>query len=153
MKLSPNFTLEELTVSDYAARNGLDNTPENEHLLNLRRLAAFLESLRSYLGKPISVNSAYRSPEVNAAIKGSKTSQHCHGTAADIRVSGMVPDQVVKRIIASTLPYDQVIREFSDPVRGGGWTHVSIPNTRDSKPRKMALIIDKKGTRPYKSGG
>jgi hypothetical protein len=65
----------------------------------------------------------------------------------------MVPDQVVKRIIASTLPYDQVIREFSDPVRGGGWTHVSIPNTRDAKPRKMALIIDKKGTRPYKSGG
>lgn len=153
MKLSPNFSLEELTVSDYAARNGLDNTPQNDHLMNLRRLAAFLEGLRSYLGKPITVNSAYRSPEVNAAIKGSKTSQHCHGTAADIRVAGMVPDQVVKRIMASTLPYDQVIREFSDPVRGGGWTHVSIPNTRDAKPRKMALIIDKQGTRPYKSGG
>jgi hypothetical protein len=116
-------------------------------------LAAFLESLRVLLGKPISINSAYRSPQVNAAIKGSKTSQHCHGTAADIRVSGMIPDQVVKRIIASTLPYDQVIREFSDPVRGGGWTHVSIPNATDGKPRKMALIIDKKGTRPYKSGG
>jgi zinc D-Ala-D-Ala carboxypeptidase len=152
MKLSPNFTLEEMTVSDYAARNGLDNTPQNDHLMNLRRLAAFLEALRAYLGKPITINSAYRSPEVNAAIKGSKTSQHCHGTAADIRVAGMVPDQVVKRILASTLPYDQVIREFSDPVRGGGWTHVSIPNVRDTKPRKMALIIDKKGTRPYKSG-
>ena len=153
MKLSPNFTLEELTVSDYAARHGLDNTPANEHLFNLRRLAAFLEALRALLGKPVSVNSAYRSPEVNAAIKGSKTSQHCHGTAADIKVAGMLPDQVVKRIIASTLPYDQVIREFSDPVRGGGWTHVSIPNIRDAKPRKMALIIDKQGTRPYKSGG
>lgn len=151
MKLSPNFTLEEMTVSDYAARNGLDNTPQNEHLMNLKRLAAFLEALRAYLGKPVTINSAYRSPEVNAAIKGSKTSQHCHGTAADIRVAGMVPDQVVKRILASSLPFDQVIREFSDPVRGGGWTHVSIPNTRDSKPRKMALIIDKKGTRPYKS--
>jgi hypothetical protein len=153
MKLSPNFTLEELTVSDYAARHGLDNTPENDHLLNLRRLAAFLEALRAVLGKPISINSAYRSPEVNAAIKGSKTSQHCHGTAADIRVAGMVPEQVVKRIIASALPYDQVIREFSDPVRGGGWTHVSIVNIKDAKPRKMALIIDKQGTRPYKSGG
>jgi hypothetical protein len=65
----------------------------------------------------------------------------------------MVPEQVVKRIIASALPYDQVIREFSDPVRGGGWTHVSIVNTKDAKPRKMALIIDKQGTRPYKSGG
>ena len=153
MKLSPNFSLEELTVSDYAARNGLDNTPQNDHLMNLHRLAVFLEALRAYLGKPITVNSAYRSPEVNAAIKGSKTSQHCHCTAADIRVAGMVPDQVVKRIIASTLPYDQVIREFSDPVRGGGWTHVSIPNTKDAKPRKMALVIDKQGTRPYKSGG
>ena len=153
MKLSPNFTLEELTVSDYAARHGLDNTPENDHLLNLRRLAAFLEALRAVLGKPVSINSAYRSPEVNAAIKGSKTSQHCHGTAADIRVAGMVPEQVVKRIIASALPYDQVIREFSDPVRGGGWTHVSIVNIKDAKPRKMALIIDKQGTRPYKSGG
>ena len=153
MKLSPNFTLEELTVSDYAARHGLNNTPANEHLFNLRRLAAFLESLRALLGKPVSVNSAYRSPEVNAAIKGSKTSQHCHGTAADIKVAGMIPEQVVKRIIESTLPYDQVIREFSDPVRGGGWTHVSIPNIRDAKPRKMALIIDKQGTRPYKSGG
>ena len=111
------------------------------------------ESLRALLGKPVSVNSAYRSPEVNAAIKGSKTSQHCHGTAADIKVAGMIPEQVVKRIIESTLPYDQVIREFSDPVRGGGWTHVSIPNIRDAKPRKMALIIDKQGTRPYKSGG
>lgn len=151
MKLSPNFSLEELTVSDYAARNGLDNTPQNDHLMNLKRLAAFLESLRAVLGKPISINSAYRSPEVNTAIKGSKTSQHCHGTAADIRVGGMVPDQVVKRILASSLPFDQVIREFSDPVKGGGWTHVSIPNTRDSKPRKMVLIIDKKGTRPYKS--
>lgn len=150
MKLSPNFTLEELTVSDYAARHGMDNTPSNEHLYNLKRLAAFLEGLRAMLGKPITVNSAYRSPEVNAAIKGSKTSQHCQGTAADIKVAGMVPDQVVKRIIASTLPYDQVIREFSDPVRGGGWTHVSIPNVKDAKPRKMALVIDKQGTRPYK---
>jgi zinc D-Ala-D-Ala carboxypeptidase len=150
MKLSPNFSLEELTVSDYAARNGLDNTPQNDHLLNLKRLAAFLESLRAILGKPISINSAYRSPEVNAAIRGSKTSQHCHGTAADIRVSGMTPDQVVRKIISSALPFDQVIREFSDPVKGGGWTHVSIPNTRGGKPRKMALIIDKKGTRPFK---
>ena len=153
MKLSPNFTLDELTVSEYAARNELDNTPSNDHLMNLRRLAAFLESLRALLGKPIRINSAYRSPEVNAGIRGSKTSQHCFGTAADIRVAGMTPDQVVKRIIASTLPYDQVIREFSDPVRGGGWTHVSIPNTVEGKPRKMALIIDKKGTRSYRSGG
>jgi hypothetical protein len=149
--VTPHFTLAELTRTDHRT---LDNTPDPAALANLHRLAAFLEQVRAALGnRVVVINSAYRSPEVNTAIKGSKTSQHCHGTAADIRVAGMVPEQVVKRIIASTLPYDQVIREFSDPVRGGGWTHVSIVNIKDAKPRKMALIIDKQGTRPYKSGG
>lgn len=144
MKLSPNFTLEELTHTDHRE---LDNTPQNDHLMNLKRLAAFLEGLRAVLSKPIHVNSAYRSEAVNRAVGGQKTSQHSRGCAADIRVSGMTPDQVVQAILKSTLPYDQVIREFDR------WTHVSIANTPDAKPRKMALIIDKRGTRPYKSGG
>mgnify|MGYP003353399416 CR=1 FL=1 len=143
MKLSPNFTLEELTHTDHRE---LDNTPTNEHLLNLKRLAAFLEGLRAVLGKPIHVNSAYRSEAVNRAVGGQKTSQHSRGCAADIRVKDMTPDQVVKAILKSSLPFDQVIREFDR------WTHVSISNTQDSKPRRMALIIDKKGTRPYRQG-
>jgi hypothetical protein len=154
MKLSPNFTLggadrQRLCRQERSGQYASERSSDEPEAGWLR----FLNLCERCLGKPISINSAYRSPGVNAAIGGSKTSQHCHGTAADIRVAGMIPDQVVKRIIASTLPYDQVIREFSDPVRGGGWTHVSIPNTQDAKPRKMALIIDKKGTRPYKSGG
>lgn len=142
MKLSEHFTLEELTVSETAARKGLDNIPDNDALFDLKRLAAFLESIRDTVDKPIKINSAYRAPEVNASVGGSKTSQHCKGQAADIRVTGMTPDQVVQAIIAAKLPFDQVIREFDS------WTHVSIA-PKDKLPRKMALIIDKKGTRPY----
>jgi hypothetical protein len=79
---------------------------------------------------------------VNASVGGSKTSQHCKGQAADIRVVGLTPDQVCQAIIAAKLPFDQVIREFDS------WTHVSIA-PEGKQPRKMALIIDKKGTRPY----
>lgn len=143
MKLSPHFTLDELTVSESAARFGLDNTPDNEALMNLRRLAAFLEQVRETLGKPIKINSAYRSPEVNEQVGGSKTSQHCYGCAADIRVNGMTPDEVVRAVIAAKLPFDQVIREFDR------WTHISIPRTANTKPRGNALIIDRKGTRPF----
>ena len=148
MQLSEHFTLEELTVSETAARKGLDNTPTGEALANLTRLAAFLEDVRELLGKPIHVNSAYRAPEVNASVGGSKTSFHCLGLAADLRVTGMTPDQVVKAIKASGLVYDQLIREFSDPVKGGGWTHVSIA-PENKAARKQALIIDKAGTRQF----
>jgi len=139
MNLTENFTLEELTVSDSAVRLGLDNTPDAEVTENLQKLAEFLEQVRTLLGKPIHVNSAYRSPEVNAHVGGKPTSQHCKGQAADIKVQGMTPDEVTKAIIDSDLPYDQVIREFNT------WTHVSFAET----PRKVALIIDKEGTRAY----
>jgi len=145
MNLSPSFTLEEMTASETAVRYGIDNTPDNEVLMNLRRLALFLEEVRTAVGIPLRINSAYRSPEANKKVGGKPTSQHCRGVAADIRVKGMTPDQVVKAIINAGLAYDQVIREFDS------WTHVSIPNTKDAKPRKMALIIDKTGTRPFPS--
>lgn len=143
MNLSPNFTLEEMTASETAARHGIDNTPDNDVLMNLRRLALFLEEVRKAVGMPLHINSAFRSVEANRIVGGKSTSQHCKGAAADIKVKGMTPDQVVRAIIKAKLPYDQVIREFDS------WTHVSIPNTKDEKPRKMALVIDKFGTRPF----
>ena len=143
MQLSEHFSLAELTVSEIAARKGLDNLPEGVALENLSRLAEKLEEVRKVIGKPIMINSAYRSPEVNSAVGGVKTSQHCFGCAADIRVPGMTPDEVVKAIIASKIQYDQLIREFDS------WTHISIPNTADATPRNQTLIIDKAGTRPY----
>lgn len=144
MNLTPHFTLEELTASETADRNGWDNTPSENELANLTRLADFLEQVKAVLnGKPIMVNSAFRSKQVNDAVGSKDTSQHRLGCAADIRVPGMTPDDVVKAIIKSGIPYDQVIREFDR------WTHVSIPNTVDTSPRRQALIIDKQGTRLY----
>jgi len=94
-------------------------------------------------GKPIMVNSAFRSEAVNNAVGSRNTSQHRIGCAADIRVPGMTPDEVVKAVIASGIGYDQIIREFDR------WTHISIPNKPKDKPRQQALIIDKMGTRQY----
>ena len=147
MNLTEHFTLEELTHTDHRT---LDNTPNETELANIQRLAEFLEELKTVLGgKPIMVNSAFRSKAVNDAVGSKDTSQHRIGCAADIRVPSMTPDEVVKAVIASDLGYDQLIREFSDPVKGGGWTHISVPSQPNGTPRKQALIIDRAGTRPY----
>lgn len=143
MKLSPNFTLKELTHSETAERLGLDNTPDEKVKANLVRLARMLEEVRRILGRPIMVNSAYRSLKVNTAIGSKSTSQHVLGCAADIRVPGLTPDDIVKAIIKTNIEYDQLIREFDS------WVHISIPNTFADKPRKQVLIIDRSGTRPY----
>lgn len=149
--LSVHFTLEELTASETAERFNIDNTPTPEHLDNLKRLAEFLEEVKKALGgKPVMINSAYRGTAVNDKVGGSKASQHMVGCAADLRIPGMNPDEVCRAIIASDLPFDQLIREFYDPAKvAGGWTHISVPNVKEMTPRKQALIIDKQGTRPF----
>jgi len=141
MSLSEHFSLAELTVTDHRL---LDNTPNAGEIENLRRLAAFLELVKDRLGgRPIMVNSAFRSKAVNDAVGSKDTSQHRLGCAADIRVPGMTPNDVVRAVMASGLAYDQVIREFDR------WTHLSIPNFSEMPPRKMALIIDKTGVRKF----
>ena len=140
-QLSPHFTLEELTHTDHRE---FDNTPNASELANLTRLAAFLETVKTALGgKPVMINSAFRSKQVNDAVGSKDSSQHRIGCAADIRVPGMTPDEVVRALIAADLPFDQIIREFDR------WTHISVPNGAGDKPRKQALIIDKAGTRPF----
>jgi len=141
MLLTPHFTLEELTHTDHRE---LDNTPNSSEINNLKRLAEMLEKVKTLLdGKPIMVNSAFRSKAVNDAVGSKDTSQHRVGCAADIRVPSLTPDQVVKAIIGSPIAYDQIIREFDS------WTHISVPNSPSGTPRKQALIIDKQGTRAY----
>jgi hypothetical protein len=141
MLLTPHFSLEELTHTDHRE---LDNTPNSSEINNLKRLAEMLEEVKDLLdGKPIMVNSAFRSKAVNDAVGSKDTSQHRVGCAADIRVPGLTPDQVVKAIIGSPIAYDQIIREFDS------WTHISVPNSPSGTPRKQALIIDKISTRPY----
>ena len=139
--LTKHFTLEELTVTDHRE---FTNEPSEYEKANLMRLAEFLEQVKTVLGgKPIMVNSAFRSEAVNNACGSKNTSQHRLGCAADLRVPGMTPDEVVKAIIGSDLQYDQVIREFDR------WTHISVANSPNDKPRLQKLIIDKAGTRQY----
>jgi len=141
MQLSDHFSFEELTHTDHRE---FENTPNASELANLVRLAAFLEKVKALLGdKPVMVNSAFRSKQVNDAVGSKDTSQHRVGCAADLRIPGMTPDEVVRAVISSDLPFDQVIREFDR------WTHISVPNTPDAKPRRQALIIDRAGTRPF----
>ena len=141
MNLTEHFTLAELTHTDHRE---LENTPNESEIKNLYRLAEFLETVKTVLGgKPIMVNSAFRSEAVNTAVGSKNTSQHRIGAACDFRVPGMAPDAVVRAIIAADLPYDQIIREFD------AWTHISVPNTAAAQPRQQALIIDRAGTRPF----
>jgi len=142
VQLTEHFTLAELTITDHRT---LDNTPDPAALANLQRLSEFLEKVKELLRfKPIMVTSAYRSKAVNDAVGSKNTSQHRLGCAADIRVPGMTPDAVVRAVLASRLPYDQIIREYD------AWTHISIPNAPALAPRRMALIIDKTGQFPFK---
>ena len=144
MNLTPHFTLEELTASETAERNGWDNSPNDAELSNLTRLADFLEQVKVVLdGKPIMISSGLRTKKVNDAVGSKDSSQHRTGCACDFRVPGMTPDEVVRKIVASGIMFDQVIREFDR------WTHISIPNSEDIGPRKQALIIDKAGTRAF----
>jgi hypothetical protein len=139
MNLTKNFTLEELTATNHRT---LDNTPNEVETANLQRLAEFLEQVKTTLGnKPIMVNSAFRSKAVNDSVGSKDTSQHRLGCAADVRVPGMSPDQVVRALIDAKLPYQQIIKEFDS------WTHLSIPNAPEIMPSRQALVIDKAGTR------
>jgi hypothetical protein len=135
--MTEHFTLAELTATSHRQ---FDNTPNEAETANLQRLAEFLEQVKTTLdGKPIMINSAFRSKQVNDSVGSKDTSQHRTGCAADFKVPGMTPDAVVRAIIAAGLPYDQIIREFD------AWTHISISDT----PRRQALIIDRAGTRPF----
>jgi hypothetical protein len=141
MQLSEHFSLEELTATSHRQ---FDNTPKANELANLMRLAAMLEQVKTVLGgKPVMINSGFRSKQVNDSVGSKDTSQHRLGCAADIRVPGMTPNEVVQAIMASDIGYDQLIREFDS------WTHISVPNTGSTAPRKQVLIIDKAGTRVY----
>lgn len=136
--LSRHFTLDELIVSQAAARRGIDNTPAPEIVRNLRRLAVLLERVRRLLGgTPILVSSGYRCPGLNAAVGGSKTSAHMAGLAADFTAPGYGNVyQVARKISASDIAYDQLIHEY------GAWIHIGLAPGR-TKPRRQDLSIFK----------
>jgi len=144
VKLTDNFSLEEMIASEIGARKGLDNTPNATEIANLVRTAGLLEQVRKAVGKPIIINSGFRSKAVNDAVGSKDTSQHRIGCAADIRVPGMTPREVVQACIDAKLPFDQIIEEFNS------WTHISVTDVPARPPRLQALTIDNAGTRTFK---
>lgn len=138
MMLSAHFALPEMIVSQIAARSGIDNTPNEAQTDNLRRLAETLEQVRAVLGKPITVNSAFRSIAVNSAVGGVPTSEHCDGRAADIICPAYgSPYQVAKAIYEANIDFNQLILEF------GAWVHISIP--RQGYAPKNEVLTYRKG--------
>jgi len=126
MNLTANFSLHEMTKSETALRKGLPNVPTEADIASLKLLAEkVLQPLRDHYGVGIKVNSGYRSPDVNAAVGGSRTSDHCKGQAADIEIAG-IPNAVLAQYIKDSLQYTQLILEFYTPgIPDSGWVHVS----------------------------
>jgi hypothetical protein len=143
--LTPNFTLEEFTLSQTAARKGLRNVPPpgQEHT-NLIRLAKVMETVRALLDDNlVLISSGYRSPKVNAAVGGSKTSAHMSGLAVDFTAPSFgTPRDICKALEPHMrdLGIDQLIHEYDT------WVHLGL-RPADVAPRHMALTIDTKGTR------
>jgi hypothetical protein len=147
MNLTANFSLHELSKSETALRMGFDNTPDAEATENLRLLCEkVLQPVRDHYGKGVKVNSAYRSPESNAAVGGSKTSDHCKGMAADIEIPG-VPNADLAQWIMDNLEYTQLILEFYTPgIPDSGWVHVSYDPNNLKKQELTATKVAGKTT-------
>ena len=142
MNLTTNFSLAEMIRSDTALRLDLPNTPSQEQITNMQKLAFnVLQKVRDHFAKGVKVNSGFRHPDVNAKVGGSKTSDHCRGMAADIEIPGVANAELAQWIV-NNLNFRQVILEFYTPgVPDSGWVHVSY-NPADNK--KQALTATKK---------
>ena len=139
MKLSENFTLEELIRSNTAERMGIDNVPKDEKVVeNLRSLCLeVLQQLRDYFGAPVHINSGYRCPELNMAVGGVKNSQHCRGEAADIRIVSPKQGREWAAWIEDNCRFDQMLLERNKS--GAVWLHVSCK--RDASKNRQSFTI------------
>ena len=151
MKLTENFTLSEMVKSETALRHSLDNTPGDAEIANLKRLAEnVLQPIRNHYRAGVKVNSGYRHPNVNAAVGGSRTSDHTRGQAADIEIPG-VANADLATWISKNLKFTQLILEFYTPgIPDSGWVHVSY-NPADLKCQVMTAMKEN-GKTVYKPG-
>ena len=135
MKLTENFSLNELTKSQTAERKGIDNTPSAEHQENLKSLCEMiLQPIRDHFGQVVSVSSGYRSPELCVAIGSSTKSQHAKGEASDFEIFG-VSNKELADYIDQNLDYDQLILEYwkGEDEPNSGWVHCSYTNGSNRK--------------------
>jgi len=143
MKLSNNFSLNELTKSQTAERKGIDNTPSTEHQENLKSLCTHvLQPVRDHFGQVVSVSSGYRSPELCVAIGSKTTSQHAKGEAADFEIFG-ISNKELADWIHYNVNYDQLILEYwneSDP--NSGWVHCSYSENQKRRQYLKAVKVD-----------
>jgi hypothetical protein len=151
MNLTTNFSLHELTKSETALRHNLPNDPDEKAIANLKVLCEqVLQPVRDHYGKGVKVNSGFRHPDVNAAVGGSKTSDHCQGQAADIEIPG-VPNHELAEFIAQNYKFTQVILEFYTPgIPDSGWVHVSY--NPDNLKGQTLTAVKKDGKTVYLPG-
>jgi zinc D-Ala-D-Ala carboxypeptidase len=142
MQLSTNLSLAEVTRSETAKRKGISNMPTAEHIENFKKLAAnIFQPIREHFGKPIIISSGYRSAELNKAIGGSLSSQHCSGEAIDIDMDGTdITNAQIFNYIKENLNFDQMIWEFGTDTNPD-WVHVSFAANRSQ--RKQILVAKK----------
>ena len=138
MQISKHLSLAEVSRSETAKRKGINNTPSGEHLENFKKLAEnIFEPIREHFGVPIHISSGYRSKELNAAVGGSASSQHCQGEAIDIDMDGTsITNAEIFNYIKDNLDFDQMIWEFGND-SNPDWVHVSYEST--GKQRKQIL--------------
>jgi zinc D-Ala-D-Ala carboxypeptidase len=141
MQISEHLLLAELTRSESAKRRGLSNMPTPEHIENLKGLAAnIFEPIRAHFNVPIHISSGYRSQELNKAIKGSKSSQHCKGEAIDVDMDGTaVSNAQVFDFISDNLKFDQLIWEFGTN-DNPSWVHVSFAAGGNQRGQKLKAV-------------
>jgi hypothetical protein len=151
MKLTENFSLAEMVKSETALRQGLDNTPGDAEIANMKLLAEkVLQPIRNHYKRGVKVNSGFRHPNVNAAVGGSRTSDHCRGQAADIEIPG-VPNAELAEWIAANLDFRQLILEFYTPgIPDSGWVHVSYVEGDNKK--QVMTAMKENGKTVYKPG-
>ena len=147
MKLSKNFALSEITHSNTAKRLGIDNEPTETHLQNMQHLVDnLIQPLRDAVG-PIRVSSGYRNPELNRAIGGSRSSQHCKGDALDLQFwqnGKMMNELIYEWILDSGIEFDQMINEFDF-----AWIHISLKK-KGSRNQVLEAFKDDEGDTKYR---
>lgn len=151
MQLTTNFSLAEMIKSETAVRRDMDNIPGTVEIDNLRVLCEqILQPIRDAYDRGVKVNSGYRSPDVNAAVGGSRTSDHCKGQAADIEIPG-VPNGDLAQYVADYFEFTQLILEFYTPgVPDSGWVHVSYDPSNLKK--QILTAMRENGKTVYKPG-